>query len=366
MTANPSGEGDGAGEEPEQPPLRLLFIDDDAAFASLAARALRRKGFDIRVASDGASGLAMLDDADFDAITLDHMMPGMSGSETLAGICARDAPPPVIYVTGADEGRIAVNALKAGAADYIVKDTGPDFFELLARTITQAIEAQRLRRAARAQETEIRAARDRAELLLKEVNHRVANSLALVSSLAHMQALALDAGEGREALLAFQRRVLAVAQVHRRLYTSDDVREVALDVYLDALIEDLRESFVGEHRVSDIRLVAEPVRMPTDRAISLGVIVSELVSNACKYAYPDAAPGEVRVHLRAAPARLVLAVEDDGVGLAADSPTGTALGSRIVDTMARALGARVTRETPARGACISLEIPLAHGDPAAG
>jgi two-component sensor histidine kinase len=365
MTADPAGGGDTGGEA-DQPPCRLLFIDDDEAFSNLAARALRRKGFAVSLAPDGASGLARLDAGEFDAITLDHMMPGMSGTETLAAICKRDAPPPVIYVTGADEGRIAVNALKAGAADYIVKDTGPDFFELLARTITQAMEAQRLRRAARAQEAEIRVARDRAELLLKEVNHRVANSLALVSSLAHMQALALDAGDAREALMAFQRRVLAIAQVHRRLYTSDDIAHVALDIYLEALVADLHGSFVGEHRVGNIRLIAEPVRFPTDRAISLGVIVSELVSNACKYAYPDHAPGEVRVRLEEHGGDLMLAVEDDGVGLAAAAAGGTALGGRIVDSMARALGAKVDRTPPDRGARICLWVPLGQGTPAAG
>lgn len=365
MTAAADGE-DETGGEPEQRPCRLLFIDDDASFAALAGRALRRRGFAVVHAPDGRAGLAQLDDGDFDAITLDHMMPGLSGPETLDAICAREAPPPVVYVTGADEGRIAVNALKAGAADYIVKDTGADFFELLARTITQAIEAQRLRRAARAQEAEIRAARDRAELLLKEVNHRVANSLALVSSLAHMQALALPAGEAREALLAFQRRVLAVAQVHRRLYTSDDVHHVALDVYLRALASDLSESFVGEHRVSGIRVSAVPVLFPTDRAISLGVIVSELVSNACKYAYPDAGPGEVRVRLECDSGQLLLAVEDDGIGLAGNAPGGTALGSRIVDSMARALGAEVVRERPQRGTRVVLSVPLGPNGPAHG
>jgi two-component sensor histidine kinase len=364
MSAEPSGDAAPAGE-PEQPPCRLLFIDDDESFAALAGRALRRRGFVVTHAGDGATGLGRLDTDAFDAITLDHMMPGLSGPETLDAICAREAPPPVIYVTGADEGRIAVSALKAGAADYIVKDTGPEFFELLARTITQAIEAQRLRRAARAQEAEIRAARDRAELLLKEVNHRVANSLALVSSLAHMQGLALADGEAREALLAFQRRVLAIAQVHRRLYTSDDVRHVALDVYLGALIADLSESFAGEHRVSGMRVLADPVRMATDRAISLGVIVSELVSNACKYAYPDNRPGEVRVRLQADSDHLLLAVEDDGVGLSAGSPGSTALGSRIVDSMARALGAEVDRDTSATGTRIALRVPLGADHPAA-
>lgn len=328
---------------------RLLFIDDDPAFARLAARALLRHGFRVTHAAGGAEGLDALDradaeDAPYDAITLDHVMPGLGGPQTLEAICARETPPPVIYVTGANEGRVAVAALKSGAADYILKDASADFFELLARTIDQAIEAQQLRRAARRQEAEVRAARDRAELLLKEVNHRVANSLALVSSLAHLQASATSVPEAREALLAFQRRVLAVAQVHRRLYTSDDVTRVSLDVYLEGLVEQLHASFASDCHVTALRLSAEPVTLPTDRAISLGVIVSELIANACKYAYPEPPGGEVRIRLaRAASGGVRLTIEDDGVGLpgAAAAPRGTALGGRIVSAMARAVKAEI-------------------------
>ncbi|MFQ3596606.1 MAG: response regulator [Sphingomonadaceae bacterium] len=339
----------------DQEQLRLLFIDDDAGFARLAARALARHGMRVSHACDGATGVARLDEAEFDAITLDHVMPGMSGPETLDAICAREAPPPVIYVTGADEGRIAVTALKNGAADYIVKDTSPDFFELLARTIAQAIEAQRLRREARAQQAEIRAARDRAELLLKEVHHRVSNSLALVSSLAHLQAQSAG-GEAREALLGFQRRVMAIAQVHRRLYTSEDVTMVALDQYLAGLVPLLEESFAGDCHVTGIRLVAEPISFPTDKAISLGVVVSELVANACKYAYPEPPGGDVAITLARLPdGRAELAIADMGVGLGNGADRGgTALGTRIIQSMARAVGAEVIQEQPHQGTRVSL------------
>lgn len=340
---------------------RLLFIDDDAAFARLAVRALARHGFRVTTAPSGADGLAALDRAEaegdpYDAVTLDHVMPGLGGPETLDAICAREAPPPVIYVTGANEGRVAVMALKSGAADYILKDAGADFFELLARTIDQAIEAQRLRRAARQQAAEVRAARDRAELLLKEVNHRVANSLALVSSLAHLQATSTPVAAARDALLAFQRRVLAVAQVHRRLYTSDDVTVVLLDSYLEGLVEELRTSFASDCHVTAIRLDAEPVPMPTDRAISLGVIVSELIANACKYAYPEPPGGEVRIRLaREAGGRVRLSIADDGVGLSGSGAAGgTALGGRIVKAMAKAVKAEIRMHDGPGGARIDL------------
>jgi len=317
---------------------RILYIDDDAGIRRLVARAMERRGYRMTLAESGAEGIEHATAEQFDLIAVDHYMPGMDGLETLERLRLLPDTPPVVYVTGSDEGRIAVAALKAGAADYVVKTIGEDFFDLLEAAFDQVGARAALHRAKVAAEADLRASNARLEALLAEVNHRVANSLQLVSAMVSLQAGALADPVAREALADTQRRIQAIAQVHRRLYTSNDVENVDMQEYLGALVDELADTWSSEAQPRALSLAAEPIRLATDRAVSLGVIVTELVTNACKYAYPNG-PGEVRVALtRTAEGEFLLAVEDDGCGMPADAaPRGTGLGTKLIRAMAQSL-----------------------------
>ncbi len=332
------------------PQPRLLYIDDDDGFARLLSRALTRMGFVVTHAPDGASGLARLEAGTFDVIALDHYMPGLSGEQTLEKIVAMPAPPPVVYVTASDETQVAVSALKSGAADYVIKDMGAGFFDLLAEILRQAMEGDRLRRAEQAAQIEVAAARERAEVLLIEVNHRVANSLTLVVSMAHLQAAALPPGEAKQAIEDFANRVYAIAQVHKRLYTSQDIRAVQLDTYLAELVRDLHRSVTSQKAITRITFDCPPLSVSTDRAISIGVILSELITNVTKYAYPGERRGEVRVRILCDDSGVArLEVDDDGVGISGDTPAGTGLGTQVMDALAHGLGGRIELSRRDRG-----------------
>lgn len=327
---------------PEAPGPRLLYIDDDEGFARLLSRALGRMGFAVTHAPNGARGLEAMAGQAFDVIALDHYMPVLSGEQTLERIVAMPSPPPVVYVTASDETQVAVAALKSGASDYVIKDTGIGFFDLLAAILQQAIEGDRLRRAEQAAQAEVAAARERAEMLLVEVNHRVANSLTLVVSMAHLQAGALPQGEAREAIEDFANRVYAIAQVHKRLYTSQDIRTVALDSYLAELVRDLHRSVSSQKAITRITFACAPLAVSIDRAISLGVILSELITNISKYAYTGDLRGEVRVQVvRSDTGQARLEVEDDGVGISGGAPTGTGLGTQMMEALAHGLNGRL-------------------------
>lgn len=342
------------------PPLHVLYIDDDDGLRRLVEKLLGRRGHRVATAASGSEGVACAAAERFDLIAVDHYMPGQDGLATLSELRRLPEPPPIIYVTGSEESSVAVAALKAGAADYVVKSTGGDFIDLLENAFVQALASVRLRADKAAAEDALRISNARLETLLREVNHRVSNSLAMVSAFVHMQAKELTNEEARAALSDTERRIQAIAQVHRRLYTSDDVESVAMDEYLAALVEELQETWSTSAAPRPIRLEADQLRLHPDKAVSLGVIVNELVSNACKYAYRHDVSGEVRVRFGdAGDGHFHLIVEDDGVGLTAGAaPRGSGLGSRLVLAMAKSLASRLDYDPDHNGVRASLRAAI--------
>lgn len=200
---------------------------------------------------------------------------------------------------------------------------------------------------------------EQAEVMAAEVNHRVANSLSMVASLVRLQSNAVPDPAAKDALAEAESRIHAIADVHKRLYTSGDVRTVSLDEYLSGLLERLQNSMQSEGHGAKLGYQLEPVKFPTDASVNLGVVVTEWVTNAFKYAYPGR-QGEVRVKLNRLPSgEGELRVEDDGVGRGDESaPRGTGLGTRLVRAMATSLGGRIEYLARQPGTLARLIFPL--------
>lgn len=339
---------------------RILYIDDDPGTRRLVEKLLGRRGHTVVPAESGAEGLKLAGEGGFDLIAVDHYMPEMGGLETLQALGEIPDSPPVVYVTGSEESSVAVAAIKAGASEYVVKSTGDDFVGLLEQAFGQALTRRRLEEQKAEAEEALRQSNERLQILLREVNHRVANSLQIVSTMVGMQARNLADETARGALGDTQRRIDAIAQVHRRLYAADDVQSVAMDEYLAVLVAELEETWSTSLAPRPIKLTAEPIKLDAEKALSLGVIVNELVSNACKYAYSEGAPGEVRVDFRRAGERhFLLCVEDDGQGLGEGSgPKGTGLGTKLIGAMAKSLSSKVDYDGEHRGVRATLRAAL--------
>ena len=340
------------------PGRRLLYIEDDASFARLAQKRLTPAGLSVDIAATGSAGLGKLPEGGYDGVILDYHLPDGSSFAVLGAIRKFDADLPVVYVTGDDDARTAVAALKAGAADYVVKSLDDGFFELLAAAIRAAIDNAELRKEKARAEAAVVALSEQRAALLGEVNHRVANSLQLLVSMISLQLSSTKEDAVKAALQDVAQRIGAIGSLHQRLYTSHDVRFVAIDEYFERLLEALRTSTVAPDHVT-LGLQAMPVDVATDKAVKLGIIVNELVTNALKYAFPDNTKGVISVRVAAGEEGwYLLSIQDNGVGMEAGTPVvGSGLGQRIVDTMVRGIGGRIDRVVTEEGTefCIAFQ-----------
>lgn len=194
------------------------------------------------------------------------------------------------------------------------------------------------------------------DVLMHEVNHRVQNSLQLVSAFLGMQARSVDDPILSGHLTEAQARLAAVALVHRRLYRDDQVEAVELSRYLDELMADMRAS-LGAEWGSALRVYLAPVLVPTSRAVDIGLIATELVINATKYAYPGTT-GPITVSLEQHRATFRLIVEDQGRGKIGD---GQGFGSRMMNALVGRLGGELIQEDNQPGLRVILSAPIEEG-----
>ena len=193
------------------------------------------------------------------------------------------------------------------------------------------------------------------EILAREIDHRVKNSLAIVGSLLSMQRSASSSEETRAALTEAVNRVVAVSRVHERLHKSNQVGTIAFAEYLEQLCRDISSS-LGRPDVA-LNFAADAVELPAEQALSLALIANELVTNAFKHGCTAGAQ-RITVTLSLEAATLLLIVADDGAGLPAALQTNSAgLGFKVIKTLSKQLGAVLTWPVPGSAAEFHVAVP---------
>jgi PAS domain S-box-containing protein len=209
-------------------------------------------------------------------------------------------------------------------------------------------------------EREHAAAYERIGMLLQELTHRVKNSLQFIAAMAWIEARNCS-DEGKAALERVSHRITALGQLYSKLGKADTAEAVDAATYLDELCHDLFASVQKEGDPSIVlKTDIESALLPTDRAIPIGLIVNELVTNAVKYAFPGEAKGTVMVTLKRVPGGLWLTVADDGQGRD-PGKADSGLGSRLVDGFAQQLGGQVERKSNSQGTTVRIILPSREG-----
>jgi chemotaxis protein methyltransferase CheR len=206
------------------------------------------------------------------------------------------------------------------------------------------------------------------QTLLREMEHRIANSLQIIASILLLKAGAVASEETRDELRDAHQRVMSVAAVQSYLHASDGIDQIDIRAYLTKLAAGLAASMIGPHQRIEIEVVADEGTLQTSHAVSLGLIVTELIINAIKYAFPTArADARILVTFEMDEADWKLSVSDNGCGRTAVPAARTGgLGTVIVEALAKQLQARIEEVSGPSGlrvevtrATFSTRLPIA-------
>jgi chemotaxis protein methyltransferase CheR len=195
------------------------------------------------------------------------------------------------------------------------------------------------------------------QVLLQEMEHRVANSLSIIASILMLKARAVTSEETRQHLRDAHQRVMSVAEVQLQLHASRGIDRIDVSTYLSKLCGALAASMISEQHPIAVRVIAAEGAVDSSKAVSLGLIVTELVINAIKYAFPsDKAGAQVLVTYEVDGSDWKLSISDNGVGKMADKAHGVdgGLGTTIVKALAQQLGAGVETQSSDTGLKVSI------------
>ncbi len=195
------------------------------------------------------------------------------------------------------------------------------------------------------------------EFLLKEIHHRVKNNLETISSLLSLQTAQIDNQEFQNIMVESQNRVHSMGMIHQNLYQGENMAAIEMKQYFGDLGGYIIDSFDATDRIS-FDCAMEPLELDVDRAIPIGLIVNELITNSLKYAFPDNRNGKITITLSENDSQLLLKVCDDGVGF--DGSTGikgTGFGTQLVKLLTKQLDGNMTLIT-SRGTEVFFEFQI--------
>lgn len=338
---------------------RILIVEDDKVDRMAFERFAKEENlsYSYIIAESVNEAKKVLEKEKFDAVLLDYML----GDGTAFDLFDKVEGSPFIVITGVGDEEIAVQAMKLGASDYLIKDTKGHYLKTLLVTVENAIKRKcteeellkyrehleelvkertaelqaeiaerkkveealreahdKLEKRVEERTVELKAANEKLqqeiterkraeeqvkaslkekEVLLKEIHHRVKNNMQVISSLLSLQSRYIKDKQALELVKKSRDRVLSMALVHEKLYQSQDMARIDFAKYIKSLAQSLYQSYKTNMERIALEIRVESVFLGIDWAIPCGLIINELVSNALKHAFPLSWEGKGKIEI---------------------------------------------------------------------
>jgi two-component sensor histidine kinase len=323
--------------------LRILLLEDSALDAELVTEALIDAGLPVaieRVVSADEFTRAVRDEG-WDLILADYLLPAFNGLSALEIAREISRATPFVFVSGALGEEVAVEALKRGATDYVLKDK----LDRLPATILRALaEARERGERKRAQEA-LQQMLDERTALLHELDHRVKNNLQLLLSLVGIEFRQAEDEHVRQALGRMKERMQALGAAHRDLYDRQGSTRFDASSFAKGLCQELTSSLSGVRITPEFEV--ENVEIEAAKAAPMALLFNEIVVNALTHAYKER-HGQLKLVLHVRDGTLLFQLSDDAFSLEEKEAAQKGASGTILKALARQLDADVEwpREDP--------------------
>lgn len=296
--------------------LKVLILEDVEFDAELMEYEMRREGlkFTSQRVETEKDFIRELDDLRPDVILVDHSLPQFDGVSALEITKRRSPLTPFIFVSGKIGDEFAVDMLKKGATDYVFKNNLTKLVPAIKRAITERNELEELKRS----KIELQNALKEKEMLLKEIHHRVKNNLMIISNLLELQSYYVRDKADLNVFRESKTRADSMALIHERLYQSTDLKSIDIGDYIRNLAADIFDTYVIDPDQIKLMVNVDDIRLDTNTAIPLGLIINELLTNSLKYAFPNDKKGNITIELNKNDDKFTVIIKDDGIGFPSD------------------------------------------------
>ncbi|HYE01119.1 MAG TPA: histidine kinase dimerization/phosphoacceptor domain -containing protein [Alphaproteobacteria bacterium] len=337
--------------------MRVILIDDNDDDRALVARVLLAEYPDAEVveAADRGPFLAALAAAPPRLVVTDYDLRWGTGLEVLRAVKAAHPGCPVVMFTGTGSEEIAVEAMKSGLDDYVVK--GARRMARLRTTLRLALENAGRRAALAEAEAALRQAQEGRIALLRELHHRLKNGLQTVVGMLRLRAARYPDPGMRSELLDMAGRVRALATIQERIYAAEESGRVDFRGYLETMAQEVAALHGGR---AALRLdIDGPLDIDLQRASPLGLLCHELLVNAFRHAFPAGRRGTIAIAARIVGTEAEIVIADDGIGFERTDTEAGLLGLRVVEGLAAEAAAVLDIESSVdRGTTARIRLPL--------